>query len=609
MSDTKYTTAGALLLKHTMPTEEAKAHFDIYRPLDKGGVADMVTMLLKHGGPQAHEHINNLGKVFFNKATEIGASTPLSDYVNDSDERQAIIQEYDLKVKQILAKKLSPQEKNKELTDLTAAYNKKMEVQNLNYLVQKGSVAAKMAKTGARGNPTQLASGTASPLMSLNARGELIPVVIKHSFAEGMTPAEHLAMSYMGRGSTVLAQLSTALPGALFKKLAPTVFHEVITEDDCKTHNGILYPITDTKALLGRFGADTGSLITEEELKLLKASGKKTIKVRSSTTCEAHEGVCKHCYGLMGNGKLPDIGENVGVIAAQSASEVLTQAMLSTKHKASVGERKGNKYEQAANLLLNPANNFKDEATISLINGKITAIKPTPLGDTNVYVNEKQHFVPNHQGLKVSLGDTVRQGDALSTGTVNPRKLVSLRGLGSGREYMAKELRDIYGGGLDPRHFEIISKNLMKYVEVTDPGETGFLPGDKINVSEAAKFLDKTSKEVPVEQAEGGVLSQGVYSLTPGTLLDSNHVEDLKNNGVKTVHVTNSGLRVTPIVPGLQTAKLLDPNWISKLSFSRLKDTLQNSAALAAESDLHSIDPITPYVIGNEFGEGEHGKY
>ena len=290
----KYTTAGAIQLKHAMPTEASKQHFDIYRPLDKGGVSDMVNMLLKHGGPEAHEHINNLGKQFFNKATEIGASTPLSEYINDSDERQAIIQEFDLKVKQILAKtNITPQQKNKDLTDLTSGYNKRIEVQNINHLLDKGSVAAKMAKTGARGNPTQLASGTSTPLMSLNARGELIPVVIKHSFAEGMTPAEHLAMSYMGRGSTVLAQLSTALPGALFKKLAPTVFHEVITEDDCKTHNGIIADTSDTKSILGRFEADTNRLIDEEELKHIQSSGLKKIKIRSSMTCEAHEGVCK----------------------------------------------------------------------------------------------------------------------------------------------------------------------------------------------------------------------------------------------------------------------------------------------------------------------------
>lgn len=610
MTTENYTTPGAIRLKHSMPTAASKQHFDVYRPLDKGGTGELVQMLLKHGGPEAHEHINNLGKEFFNKATEIGASTPLSDYVNDSDERQAIIGEFDFKAQKILKnEKNSRADKQRELGELVGQYDKRIEKQNVDFLVAKGSMAAKMARTGARGNPKQLAVGTSTPLISSNLKGDLIPVVIKKSFAEGMSPAEHIAMSYMGRGNTVLTQLSTALPGALFKQLSPTVFHEVITIDDCKTKNGIPVSIKDRKALFGRFTADTNHLIDEAYYKELSMSGVDMVKIRNVQTCEAHEGICKHCYGLMGSGKMPEIGENVGVIAAQSVSEVLTQAMLSTKHKATVGERRGNAYEQASNLLRNPAENFKDEATVSEVNGQVSDIRKTPLGDYHVFVNEKSHFVPQTQSLKTAVGDKVRRGDPLSTGVVNPRKLVALKGLGAGRQYMSTELRDIYGGGLDPRHFDLIAKNLMKYVEVIDPGQTGFLPGDKIDVNSITKFLKKGSKETPVEQAEGRVLAAAMHELTPGTLLDANHVQDLKAAGVKTVQTSDSGLKVTPIVPGLQTAKLLDPNWISRLSFSRLKDTLRESAAVGAESPVHSTDPITPYIIGNEFGEGEGGQY
>lgn len=605
----KFTTAGSLLLKHAMPTPEAKAAFDIYRPLDKPGVESMVNMLLQHGGHEAFEHINNLGKLFFNTATEIGASTPMSDYINDSDERNAIIAEYDTKVQKILHSTASKQEQNSQLSELTGAYNTKINKQNLQYLLSKGSTAAKMANTGARGNPSQLASGTSTPLMSSNVKGELIPVVIKRSFAEGMRPAEQIALSYMGRGSTVLSQLSTALPGALFKKLSPTVFHEVITEEDCHTHNGIFVPISDTKRIIGRYDAESNRLIDESFYKDLKASNVSKAKVRSAMTCEAHEGVCQHCYGLMANARLPEIGTNIGVIAAQSVSEVLTQSMLSTKHKTTVGERKGNAYEQAANLMNNPAENFKDEATIASLNGVVSDIKQTPLGDTHVFINEKMHFVPISQRLKVSKGDKVQSGQALSTGTINPRNLVNLRGIGAGRTYMADELRDIYGGNLDPRHFEIISKNLIKYVQIVSPGETGFLPGEKVDVNAVAKYLNRHAKEVPLDRAEGTVLSRGVGSLTPGTLLDAHHIEDLKEAGVTEVSITDTGLRVKPIVPGLQTAKLLDKNWVSKLSFNHLKDTLKDSTAIGAESEVHSTDPITSYMFGNEFGEGQHGKY
>lgn len=608
MSD-KLTTAGAIQLKNSMPTEAAKKSFDLYTPLNKEGVSKLVAMLLREGGPASGEHINKLAKQFFNVATEIGSTTPLSDYINESDERNALINEYDLKVQKILHSNKSKELKNKELTILTGDYNDKIKDQNLKYLVAQGSTAAKMARTGARGNPSQLASGTSTPLMSLNVKGELIPLVIKRSFAEGMTPAEHIALSYMGRSSTVLSQLSTALPGALFKRLAPTVFHEVITIPDCGTHNGIQVPITDKKSLVGRYMAEKNLLITETVLKELSVSGLTQVKVRSAMTCEAKDGICQKCFGLMAHGRLPEIGTNVGVIAAQSVSEVLTQSMLSTKHKATVGERKGNAYDRAANILNNPKTNFKDEATISSVNGVVSDIRKRALGDVNVFVNEKAHFVPINQELVVKKGDQVKMGDPLSTGVVNPRKLVELRGIGTGREYVAKELRDIYGGGLDPRHFEIISKNLLKYAVVNDPGHTGLLPGDKVDINTIRKYLEKDSKEVPINKAEGAVLAKGISSLVPGTLLDGNHIDALKDLGVEKVHVSNSGLKVTPLVPGLETAKMLDKNWVSKLSFSRLRDSLKESAAVNSESDIHSTDPIASYMMGNEFGEGGQGKY
>lgn len=606
---TTFTTPGAIAIKHSLPTAAAQAKYNVYRPLDKGGVADLVGVLLKHGGPTAPERINDLAKTFFNKATEIGATTPLSDYINDSDAREALIQEFDLKAKQLMAAKMDERTRNLKLGELTSTYNKKIEQENLEYLLSKGSTAAKMARTGARGNPSQLATGTSTPLMSLNLKGELVPVVIKHSFAEGMTAAEHIAMSYMGRASTVASQLSTALPGALFKRLAPTLFHEVITEDDCGTHNGLFVDVSDAKNVIGRYTADSNRLIDEHYYTELKAGTTKRVKLRSVMTCEAKDGCCRHCYGLMGNGKQAEIGENVGVIAAQSVSEVLTQAMLSTKHRATVGERKGNAFEQARNLLNNPAENFQDKATISTINGKVEHEAKTPLGDLVLTVGGKQHFIPQVQSPIVKVGDEVQQGQPLSTGVINPRELVALRGLGAGREYMAKELRGIYGGGLDPRHFEVIAKNLMKYAEVTDPGESPFLPGEKVNIDRVKKYLAPEARHIPVEDAEGKVLAEHTLHLTPGTLLDNSHVRSLKNDGVTSVAVAPTGLRLTPIVPGLESSKFLDTNWVSKLSFNRLKDTIRESAATGAASPIHSTDPITSYVLGTEFGEGDSGRY
>lgn len=605
MADDKVTTPGSIKVKHMLPLG-ARERYDVHRTLDKPGITALITLLLKHGGDKGFDAINNLTKLFFETATDIGASTPLSDYDNDSSERQVILAEFEQNVAKILKSSLSKQEKYLALDTLAGKIRTHLNKQNLEYLVSRGSVAAKMARTGARGNPSQLGIGTASPLMASDVKGMPIPIAIKRSFAEGLSPAEFIAMSYGGRASTVASQLSTQLPGALFKKLTPNVFHEVITIPDCKTQNGVMVPIDDKQTLIGRYEAGTNRFIDEVYLKDVV---KKELKVRSPLTCEAHDGVCQKCYGTAANGKLPTIGENVGVIAAQSVSEVLTQAMLSTKHQGGVAGRRRTAYDEANNILNNPAKNFQDEAAISNLNGKITAIKTTPLKDYEIYVNGIEHFASRYSTPMVEVGENVKVGQQLSEGTINPRKLVSLKGLGAGRKYLSSKLRDIYGAGLDPRHFDIISKNLIKYVTIDSPGDTGFLPGQKVDIADLEKHIKNDKKEVSLTQALGKTLSRKVLEMTPGTMLTSNHIDELASSGIDKVHISTSGLKVTPLVPGLQTVKLLDSNWVSKLSASKLEETLRNAAAMGAEADIHDTDPISSFITGTEFGEGEHGKY
>jgi hypothetical protein len=155
--------------------------------------------------------------------------------------------------------------------------------------------------------------------------------------------------------------------------------------------------------------------------------------------------------------------------------------MLSTKHQGGVAGRQRNPYEEADNILSNPKN-FQDEAPAATVNGKVESITQTSLKDWEVTIAGVKHFISNIQEPLVKVGDQVRIGDQLSTGTVNPRTLTALKGAGAGRVYLAKKMREIYSRNaqLDPRHFDVISRNLIRYQEVTDPGESGFMPGDKI---------------------------------------------------------------------------------------------------------------------------------
>lgn len=603
-------TPGALRVKRLLPPEVQK-RFDPTRVLDKNGVKDLIADIVTHGGEDAPRAITAVSNLFFNTATQHGYSTPLSDYYNDSEERKAMLAEYETQVNHIMGLgDISTRERNEKLIDTTTKYQGLLTKQNLEYMLGKKSTAAIMAQTGARGNPSQLQQGTSSPIQSKKIDGTPIPLAITHSFAEGLTAAEQLAMSYWGRGNVVQAQLSTSKPGDMFKSITPNLYHEVVTVPDCHTANGMMYPISDKKRVMFHYEAGTNKLIDEAYYSELKHSGKTNVKVRTTLTCEAKDGVCCKCYGLNARGKVPEIGENVGVVAAQSASEVLTQMILSTKHDAKAGKA-SNPYELTDNLLTNPEN-FQDEAVISTVDGVVSKIEQTELKDHRVFVGNTMHFVPNSQDVEVHVGDAIKQGDPLSSGTVNPRKLTSLRGIGTGRAYMSNQLRHIYqegGNKLDPRHFDLIARNLVKYVTVKDPGDTGFLPGQVVSVNHIHNALRDDAETIPTEKAFGRQLAEHALEYTPGTLLDKNHVAYLVSHGVKNVVVSKSGLSITPLVPGIKTAKLYDDNWVSRLAFKQLGKSLREAMVMGHKAETSGTDPITPYMIGGAFGEGKDGKY
>lgn len=603
--------AGALRIKQLLP-EGSKAEFDLVKhiPMDKGGVNKLISNIIRNGGKDAGNGISRVSTEFYHQATQQGYSTPLDDYYNDSEDRDVLMQEYKSKVDQINLKTMSQRATEDALNEVTTQYGDLLKNQNLAFMLSKNSTAAKMALTGARGNPHQLQQGTSTPLMSKDIKGTPIPVAITSSFAEGLSPPEQLAMSYWGRGNTVSAQLATSKPGAMFKSITPNVYHEVITVPDCHTQNGEMVRIDDKRKVMNRYEAGTDHIIDESYYKDMKISGKKSIKVRGVMTCEAFDGICQKCYGKDSRAGLPDIGENVGVLAAQSASEVLTQMVLSTKHDAKAG--KGAKpFDTVSNLLTNPGT-FKNKATLATLNGKVTDIIKTPLNDHKVFINGAEHFVPKERDLNVKVGSMVSVGQEISNGIANPRELVSLRGIGEGRRYMADTLRSIYegeGNDLDTRHFDILAKNMIKHVEVIHPGNTDYLPGQKVNINVLQKELQGDMEEIPLSAATDRVLAKGVLHMTPGTTLDANHMQELTTHGVSHVMVSKSNLGVVPIVPGLNSVKSLDENWVSKLAARDLGKTIKTGVALGHSSEISSTDPIAAYIMGANFGDGRDGRY
>jgi len=597
--------AGSVLLESLLPTG-APVH-----NLDSHKVDELVSDIVEKDPEHAHKYVSMLGKLFFNAATEKGYSIGLEDYENKDEERRQILGNFEREVQQIMASRKDKKQKYAEISELAANAQKTLSTQNLHSLLNRNKTSALMAYSGARGNPGQLMQAAASPLLGADSNGDPVPLPIRHSYAEGLSLGETAAMSFGARHNTVMAQLSTSKPGAIFKWLSPNLFHEVVTEKDCGTKHGSVFPIQDRKSVLYRVQAGTNKVVTPTLLQEEQREGKTSIEVRTPLTCQAREGICQYCYGYDAEKRFPEIGTNVGVQSAQAVSEKLTQSILGTKHTGGLAGKKKDTYAMANNFLMNPEK-FLDEATISTKPGEVNSVEKTVLGDHIVHIGGKEHYVPSVQDVLVKAGDKVREGQALSTGTINPRQLIEHKGMLHTRKYYADTLRDIYTGGhenslkmgsLDPRHFEIIARNMIKYVEVEDPGDTMLHHGEVVDVAKLKKILDHKAHKEPVKDSVGKVLAATGETITPEM------ARTMEEEGHKEVEVSDVHIKVKPLVKGLKTNKLMDPNWVSRLSYNNIKKVLRDAVEQGDRSPLHGYDPIMPYVMGTEFGEGPKAQY
>ncbi len=597
--------AGSVMLESLLPSG-----VDVHN-LDAGKVDQLVAQIVEKNPQQAHTYVSLLGKLFFDYATEKGFSIGLEDYENREAERKQILDEFEASVEKVVDSNAPKKVKYEKISELAEGVQKSLGKQNLNYLLKKRKTSALMAASGARGNPGQLMQASASPVLSADAAGNPVPLPIRHSYAEGLSLGETAAVSFGARHNTIMAQLSTAKPGAIFKWLAPNLMHEVITEHDCGTKHGQIFPIEERKSLLYRVQAGSNKIIDTPRYQQLLRDGVKRVEVRTPLTCKARDGICQLCYGYDSNMHFPPLGVNVGVMAAQSISEKLTQSILSTKHTGGLAGKKKDNYAMTNNFLMNPKK-FMDEATLATHDGLVQSVETTPLGDHKIFISGVEHYVPSSQEVTVKAGDHAHKGEPISSGVINPRQLVGLKGMEPTQRYFAHTLRNLYNGStensqkmgsLDPRHFDVVARNMVKYVEIEDPGEFELLPGETISIQRLHKLLKPHEHEVPVGEALGKVYSETGETVTKEML------SFFKEEGRQEIPVVNSHLKVKPLVKGLMTNKLADPDWMSKLTFTHLSDTMVNAATKGEKSSLHGYDPVLPYVVGREFGQGEGSRY
>ncbi len=381
-----------------------------------------------------------------------------------------------------------------------------------------------MATSGARGNISQISQLAGMRGLMADPSGRIIDLPIKSSFREGLNVLEYFLSTHGARKGLADTALRTADSGYLTRRLVDVSQDVIIREEDCGTEEGI-----EVKAIggsgenavekleercLGRLAAEdivhpeTGEVIVKrnemidlDNIQKIKESGLEKLNIRSVLTCEAKHGVCRKCYGKnLATGRLVDIGESIGIIAAQSIGEPGTQLTMRTFHTGGVA---GDDITQGLPRVeeLFEGRTPKGQAIITEKAGKAKIIKKKNSKRIVIKDEEgkkKTYQLPYGSKLIINDGQYVERGDKLTEGPMDPSVLLKVRGIKFVQNYLLEEVQNVYrsqGVEINDKHIEVIIRQMLKKVKVVEAGDTDLLPGSLVNRHEAEKINKKFMAE------------------------------------------------------------------------------------------------------------------
>jgi DNA-directed RNA polymerase subunit beta' len=408
-----------------------------------------------------------------------------------------------------------------------------------------------MANSGARGSFKQIRQLAGMRGLMANPKGEIIERPIKANFMEGLSVLEYFISTHGARKGLADTALRTADSGYLTRRLVDVSQDVIVREEDCGTDDHVELPIRTpdglNKSLLGRLVAhdvqrplasgkpskttlaEAGGVVTLDLLAELEEElgPDATLAVRSVLKCRAETGVCQACYGLfLGTGEMSEIGDAVGIIAAQSIGEPGTQLTMRTFHTGGVaGADITHGLPRVVEIF--EARNPKGAATLAEVGGRIEVeqtergpkltIVPTELGPEGELAEPVEYQLPRRTRLLVTNGQMVEPGDALNEGSRNPADLLSLKGSTATELYLVAEVQKVYksqGVEIHDKHIELIVRQMLKKVRVESAGDTDLLPGQLVD----RVVLERENARVKKEKREEATYEPLILGITKASL-------------------------------------------------------------------------------------------
>ncbi|KZE37371.1 DNA-directed RNA polymerase subunit beta' [Bhargavaea cecembensis] len=499
------------------PTDDVKAKIgeaELVQPFKKKILGNIIAEIFKRFHiTETSKMLDRMKDLGFKYSTRAGITIGISDIVVLPN-KGAILQEAQDKVDKVTKQFRRGLITEEERYDRVISYwsQAKDTIQSLLMeSLENTNPIFMMSDSGARGNASNFTQLAGMRGLMANPAGRIIELPIKSSFREGLTVLEYFISTHGARKGLADTALKTADSGYLTRRLVDVAQDVIVREDDCGTDRGLeVSALTEgteiietlDERIIGRHAKksvrhpETGEvfverdgLITEDIARAILDAGVETVTIRSAFTCNTKHGICKKCYGMnLATGEAVEVGEAVGIIAAQSIGEPGTQLTMRTFHTGGVA---GDDITQGLPRIqeIFESRNPKGQAVISEIDGVITEIDEIREGQKEITVTgevETRKYTPPYNArLRFGLNDTVKRGEALTEGSIDPKQLIVVKDVKTVQEYLLKEVQKVYrmqGVEISDKHVEVMVRQMMRKVRVIEAGETDLLPGTLLDI-------------------------------------------------------------------------------------------------------------------------------
>ncbi|OEH93181.1 DNA-directed RNA polymerase subunit beta' [Bacillus solimangrovi] len=486
---------------------------EIVKPFKKGMLGDIIAEVFKKFQIiETSKMLDRMKDLGFKYSTKAGITVGVSDIIVLAEKKQ-ILEKAEESVQKVLKQfkrgLITEEERYSRVISIWTDAKDVIQGKLMKSLDESNPIFM-MSDSGARGNASNFTQLAGMRGLMASPSGKIMELPIKSSFREGLTVLEYFISTHGARKGLADTALKTADSGYLTRRLVDVAQDVIVREEDCGTDRGLkVASIREgneiieylNERLLGRYSfenvkhPETGELlvgindiITEDIADAITNAGIEEITIRSAFACNTRHGVCKKCYGRnLATGSDVEVGEAVGIIAAQSIGEPGTQLTMRTFHTGGVA---GDDITQGLPRIqeLFEARNPKGQAVISEIAGEVSAINEVKEKQEIVVqgiVESRSYAVPYGARIKVTEGQRVSAGQELTEGSVDPKELLKIKGVDGVQDYLLREVQKVYrmqGVEIGDKHIEVMARQMLRKIRVIDAGDTEVLPGSLLEI-------------------------------------------------------------------------------------------------------------------------------